>query len=179
MPSCLQLLLGSLSPSFSLTSFSCLSFILGSTSPLFCYCISLNFSSLLSSLLPFFPLFSRFFFFSSLRVCLHEENLKKLFKTKRVVDMWYPASKRGLLTHFPAKTFGLPTHFPSPKNIYCCFPANYERGMYGISGFIYALSFLPSFCVPFLNIIFGPNGLRGATLTFLKHFHALCICCVA
>ena len=56
----LQLLFGSLSPSFSLTSFSRLSFILCSTSPLSCYCLSLNFSSLLGTLSPFFPVFSLF-----------------------------------------------------------------------------------------------------------------------
>lgn len=78
----LQLLFGSLSSSFSLTSLFCLSFILGSTSPLFCYCIALNFSSLLGSLLPFF-LFSRFF----PRVRLLEENLKSFLKPREQLDM--------------------------------------------------------------------------------------------
>ena len=46
--------------------------------------------------------------------------------------------------------------------------------MYGISGFIFAL-----FLRTFSKIIFAPNGLRGATLSFLKCFHPLCKCSVA
>ena len=46
--------------------------------------------------------------------------------------------------------------------------------MYGISGFIFAL-----FLRTVSEIIFAPNGLRRATLSFLKCFHPLCKCSVA
>lgn len=137
---------------------------------LFPVIVSLSISLRCSVLYRLFFLFSRFFFVSSLRVCLHQENLKKLFKTKRVVGhVIFPLKTQVAHRLSRQNLRAAHTFFPAEKYI-LLLCRQIWGGNVRYFRVYFALSFLPSFCVLFLKSFSRPTDYVELLSVFLNIF---------